>query len=54
MKYLLSIAIERLKKVLKIMCEFLDKHGFFNAIVENAVKFIFFLLILYIFGKVVW
>lgn len=54
MKHLLSVVAERLRKAFKVMYEFLEKHGFFNAIVENLVRLCFFLIILYIFGIVVW
>lgn len=54
MKCLLSILIKRLFNGLSNVINFLSRHGFFDAIVENSVKLVFFIIVFYIFGKVVW
>ena len=54
MKRLLSVLIKQLRKAFKAVYVFFDKHGLFNAIVENMVKLVFIIIVFYIFGTVVW
>lgn len=46
--------IKRFSKALKALLNFLEEHGVINVILENSVKLIFFIIVLYVFGKVIW
>lgn len=43
-----------MKRVFKAIRDFLVPNGFLKALVENIVKLIFFIIVLYIFDVAVW
>lgn len=54
MRNLLRRLGRHLGKASKSILEFLEKHGFFDHVVENLVKFIFLIIVFYIFKVFVW
>ena len=54
MKRIISAIIKQLKRAFKAMYIFLEKHGFFNALIENIIKLVIFIIVLYKFKVVVW
>ncbi len=54
MKRIISVVTKQLKRALKTMYIFLEKHGFFNALIENIIKLVIFIIVLYKFKVVVW
>ena len=43
-----------LAKRIQSLYEFLKENGFFEEIVRGIVKLVFFIIVLYNFGQVVW
>lgn len=54
MSHLVSVLIERIRSMLKNVYLFLEKHSFFNVLVEHVVKLFFLILVYYMFKVYVW